>query len=284
MEIKMSVSTNPLSKHFRQPQIYIKLPSQGRWYPAGTLEMPVTKELPVYAMTAKDELILKTPDALLNGQSTVEVIQSCVPNIKDAWSMPSVDLDAILIAIRQATYGPRMDFVSICPHCEKKSENVIDLSVLGSQITCPDFETTLKIDNLELFLKPQSYKEFNAASIEGFEQQRIIGVVNNQKLNDDEKTAEFNRLFNNLLNLTIRHVASSVSAIKDPDGLVVEDPKMIDEFFRNCERHIWDAVKQRLETLADHSALRKISVSCQNDECKKDYQVPLVFEQSSFFV
>ena len=31
-----------------------------------------------------DEITFKTPDALLNGQATVDVIQSCIPNIKDA--------------------------------------------------------------------------------------------------------------------------------------------------------------------------------------------------------
>ena len=119
-------STNPLAKHFRQPQLYLKLPSQGKWYPQGSIDMPVTGELPVYPMTAKDELILQTPDALLNGQSTVEVIQSCVPSIKDAWKMPSIDLDAVLIAIRQATYGPGMDFFSVCPHCQRKNENTVE--------------------------------------------------------------------------------------------------------------------------------------------------------------
>jgi hypothetical protein len=34
-------------------------------------------------MTAKDELMFKTPDALLNGQSTVEVVKSCIPAIQD---------------------------------------------------------------------------------------------------------------------------------------------------------------------------------------------------------
>ena len=83
------MQNNPLAKHFRQPQLYIQLPSKGKYYPPGTLEMPVTKELPVYPMTAKDELSFMTPDALLNGQGTVDVIQSCIPNIKDAWAMPA---------------------------------------------------------------------------------------------------------------------------------------------------------------------------------------------------
>jgi len=281
----MANSTNPLAKHFRQPQIYIKLPSEGRWYPPGTLEMPVTKELPVFAMTAKDELTLKTPDALLNGQSTVDVIESCVPNIKNAWAMPSVDLDSVLIAIRTATYGARMEFVSLCPHCSGKNENAVDLGFLSSKIVCPDFNETIKIDGLELYLRPQSYKEFNRASIENFEQQRILEVVSNETIAEDEKVAKFNQLFKKLLDLTIEQVSHSIAAIKlEADGVTVDDRQQIDEFFRNCDRKVWDSVKSRLEQLSSQSAMRTVDLVCEKEECAKPYTSPLVFEQSSFFV
>jgi hypothetical protein len=59
-------------------------------------------------MTARDELLIKTPDALLNGQGVAEVLQNCVPNILNAWECPQVDLDTLLIAIRLATYGEMM--------------------------------------------------------------------------------------------------------------------------------------------------------------------------------
>lgn len=279
----MANSTNPLAKHFRQPQIYIKLPSEGRWYPQGSLEMPVTKEIPVYAMTAKDELTLKTPDALLNGQSTVDVIQSCIPSIKNAWLMPSIDLDAVLIAIRQATYGSRMEFISICPHCKSKNENAVDLGFLSSQITCPDFNETVKVNGLELFLKPQNYSEFNKASIENFEQQRIIAVVSNDQLSEEEKVLKFNELFKKLLDLTIEQVSHSIAAVKTEDGVVVEDRQQIDEFFRNCDRKVWDSVKARLEYLSNQSPVKKVDLICEQEECAKPYTSPLVFEQSSFF-
>ena len=45
---------NPLSQFFRQPSIYIKLPSQGNYYPEGAIEMPQNGELPVLPMTAID--------------------------------------------------------------------------------------------------------------------------------------------------------------------------------------------------------------------------------------
>ncbi len=279
----MTNSSNPLFKHFRQPQIYLRLPSQGRWYEPGSLDMPVTGELPVYAMTARDELTLKTPDALLNGQATVDVIQSCLPNIKDAWKVPSVDLDAILIAIRQATYGPRLELMSLCPHCQTKNEHDINLQSVADQIVLQDFESTIKIKGLEIFLKPQNYKDFNKTSLENFEQQRVLNVVNDTTLSDEEKLTKFNLLFKKLLELTVSTVSKSVGAIKTEDGTLVEDTAMIDEFFVNCDKEIWNSVKQRLEQMGEQNPLKNIPLVCENEECLKPYTTPLLFETSSFF-
>ena len=75
------------------------MPSKGVYYPTGSITLDENGEVGVYPMTAKDEIVMKTPDALLTGKSTVEVIQSCIPAIKDAWQVPSIDVDTILIAI-----------------------------------------------------------------------------------------------------------------------------------------------------------------------------------------
>jgi hypothetical protein len=152
-----TLSTNPLTKHFRQPIIYLKLPSEGRWYPEGTLDLPVTGEIPIFAMTARDEITMKTPDALMNGASTAHVIESCCPSIKDAWKMPAVDLDPLLIAIRLATYGKEMEFTTVCPHCGTKNEKVLDLSVLLGKITPQNWSQPITIDGLQIQLRPQSY-------------------------------------------------------------------------------------------------------------------------------
>ena len=81
-------SNNPLRQYFRQPAIYVRLPSAGQFYPPGALTIPANGEIPVLPMTAIDEITYRTPDALFNGSAVVSVIQSCVPSIKDAWQMP----------------------------------------------------------------------------------------------------------------------------------------------------------------------------------------------------
>jgi len=59
----MTNKHNPLSSHFRAPKIFAPIPSAGKFYNDEVVEMPETQELPIFAMTAKDEMIMKNPDA-----------------------------------------------------------------------------------------------------------------------------------------------------------------------------------------------------------------------------
>jgi hypothetical protein len=118
---------NPLSQFMRQASIYIKLPSGGLYYPPGTIQLPENKEIPVLPMSTRDEITVNTPDALMNGQGVVDMIHSCCPSIKNAWAVPIVDLDTILIGIRIASYGENMEYTSTCPKCENADNYEIDL-------------------------------------------------------------------------------------------------------------------------------------------------------------
>jgi hypothetical protein len=273
---------NPLKKYYRQPQLYIKLPSRGEWWPEGSLSKTVTNEYAVFAMTARDELALKTPDALLNGQSTVDVIQSCVPNIKNAWHTPVCDIDHILIAIRLATYGNGMDFVSVCPHCKHKNEHTLDLqSLLDKYSDIPKWSNPIHINDLIVVLKPESYKIFNNRSIKTFEEQRTIQVISQEGLSEEEKLEKFKDLFKKLLNLTVEQVAGNINYIKLDTHTVVENETFINEFFQNCDREIWNKVNDTINEIKSSIPTNKIDLKCES--CTGDYQTPLTFEMSNFF-
>jgi len=104
---------NPLQKFFRQPKVYVSLPSKGLYYEPGSL-IGDYNNVPVFAMSGMDEIIMKTPDALFTGEATAKVIESCCPYIKNAKTMPSIDIDALLIAIRIATFGEKMTVTQTC--------------------------------------------------------------------------------------------------------------------------------------------------------------------------
>ena len=93
------MSNNPLKQYFRQPKIFIGLPSKGVYNKENTLDGDISN-MPVYGMTGMDEILMKTPDALISGESTVRIIESCCPFIKDAWELSSLDTDLVLTSIR----------------------------------------------------------------------------------------------------------------------------------------------------------------------------------------
>jgi hypothetical protein len=109
-------------------------------------------------------------------------------------------------------------------------------------------------------------------------------VVANDALSDQEKSEKFNNMFSELLNLTVKQIADGVAGIKTETGELVQNPVFVHEFFKNCEKHIWQAVKAHIDKLSESMATKQINVTCENDECKKPYTSPLIFEQSSFFV
>mgnify|MGYP003346337812 FL=1 len=70
------MSENPLKSFVRAPKLQVLLPSRGKWGDTETASK-ITGEIPVYPMTSKDEVMIKNPDALLNGESVASVLRSC---------------------------------------------------------------------------------------------------------------------------------------------------------------------------------------------------------------
>ena len=145
-------------------------------------------------MTAIDEITYRTPDALFNGQATVNVIQSCMPNITDAWAIPSIDLDTILIAIRIASYGHDMEFVTTCPKCQNTSERTVDLRAMLDSLRSPDYNADIKYRDLEIYFRPLSYKSLNDNSQLQFEQQKLLQVIPDSTVSETDKMTALTKI------------------------------------------------------------------------------------------
>lgn len=272
---------NPLLAHFRQPSIYFHLPSQGQFWEAG-LDLPPTGELPVYPMTARDEITLRTPDALLNGQGVVDVIQSCCPNVTDAWQMPSIDVDATLIAIRIASYGNEMNFDSTCPHCNEENRFAADLGRLLGGITVPDYTQKVNVEDLKIKLQPQKYFSANATGQIAYEEQRVLATLTGSDVADEVKIAEYKKHMDRIIDLNTRILSDSTEYIEiESSNTVVTDRNHIYEFYQNCSGDICKAVRARLDELSKNGTIPPLATNCQS--CGEEYSIPLVFDYASFF-
>ena len=278
---------NPLTKFMRQPKIYISLPSGGNYWAPGSLEMTENGEFPVYSMTARDELLFKTPDALMNGQAIVDVIQSCLPNIKNAWACPTLDLDLILIAIRIATYGEKMPFKHKVPTINEELEHEIDLRILlGQQQTNTWIEEVVINPELVIHVKPLTYKHLTQTNLKSFETNRIFALVNDETISDEKKLEMFNASFSNLTKITVDLMGESIFKIQTPEETVT-DHKFIQEFIANADKEIFDLVQKHLGDLKANNDIKPLEFTTteewQSQGAPASYKVPLNFNNSDFF-
>jgi hypothetical protein len=242
--------------------------------------MPANGELPVYPMTAIDEITYRTPDALFNGQATVNVIQSCVPSILDAWAVPSIDLDTILIAIRIASYGHDMEFATTCPACNDTSERTIDLRTMLDALRAPDYAAHVSHGDLSIYFRPLNYKNLNDNSALQYEQQKLLQVIPDSTISEADKMTALTQAFKSLTEITIRSLAISITAIKTPQALVSE-PAHIEEFLKNCERDLFNQIRDHVLRLREQSELQPLKLECT--ACNHQYQQALTLDMASFF-
>ena len=270
---------NPLTQYFRQPAVYIRLPSGGKFYPPGTLQMPPNSELPVLPMTSVDEITYRTPDALFNGTATVNVIKSCVPSIRDPWVMPSTDIDAVLVGIRIASYGHEMEIGTTCPACNEADEISVDLRRVNDMISVGNYDQVLNIGDLEIYFKPITYRTVNQNNQVQLEQQQAMQLINSDA-DEKIKIDQLNKSIAVINETTLNTVAQSISAIKTPQAMVTETEFIVD-FLKNCDSKKFNQLRDYVIGLKQASEVKPLDLTCK--ECSHKYKQAFTLDLSSFF-
>lgn len=273
------INENPLKQYFRRPSVYLRLPSNGKFYTSDTIDMPENGEIPVYPMTALDDITLKTPDALFNGIAIVDLIKSCVPNIKDPWKINNIDLDAILIAIRSASGESSLSLESTCPKCSDSSTYSVEMISILSQLKSADYDTELVINDLKFKLRPLDYKEMNDASLAQFNTQKLLNDINSIS-DENEKNDKLKNALQKITEVTMSILTNGIEYIATPTSRVSEK-KFIYEFLKHCDKNDYNKIRDHLGELRKVSELKPLQIKCAS--CSHDYEQPFVLNATDFF-
>lgn len=273
------MNNNPLRQYFRRPAVYLKLPSEGKDYAPGTIELPDNGEIPVYPMTAIDEITTRTPDALFNGTALAELIKSCIPNIKDPWAVSSNDMDAVLIAIKAASGGDTLDLESVCPNCEEASTYGVNLLSMLSTLKPGNYEDPMQIGELSIKFKPLTYKEMNSAAMGQFDLQRTLIAISNTP-DETERNNLSKDALEKITLLTMEILSKTIEYIETP-GLKVEEQEYILDFLKNCDKNIFVAVRDHNAELKAKTEIKPINITCAS--CGHAYEQAFTLSPVDFF-
>lgn len=273
------MSQNPLQQYFRQPKVFISLPSHGVYNRPGMINGDVD-HLPVFGMTGMDEILVKTPDALLTGESTVKVIASCCPAITNPWELNVIDLDSILTAIRVATYGNTLSIANVCGKCGTENEYDFDLSTFIDYYTSCKYDNKVISGDLTIYLRPLTYRESSAFSLRNFQQQQMLRQIG-EMTDEDEKQKQLSALFEDLAKLQNELFIAGIESITVGSTDVTERG-YIKEWIENCDSSLLDGIKKQIKKNQDTWISPTQKVKCNN--CGAESHVSISLDQSDFFV
>lgn len=283
-------TANPLSDYFRQPGTYITLPSSGRYYKQPP-KLTDSGELAIYPMTAKDELRLKNPDALFNGEAMRGVIKSSCPDIADVDEIPSADVDMILVAIKMASYGDDMpmDISHGCNESDGKSQtiNVSLGQIIGTLKPIPDKLGVVKLaNNLEVHLRPYNLKDQSRLLRMQFDSMRALQASEQREEAVEKQTLIANTGFAQLVDLSHDLMIGAIQKVVIPgsgDGEPQEitEVKFIADWLGNLDRSSVDRLEEELKQFQEFGIIREVSAKC--DYCGESYKTDMLFDPTSFF-
>lgn len=271
------MAQNPLQQYYRQPKVFIPLPSGGIYNKLGTLSGDVS-HMPIYSMTGMDEIIIKTPDALISGKSTVSIIESCCPSVKNGWEVTSLDSDLLLVAIRIATFGNVLEITNVCDKCGEENDYDVDLTTVVDHFAKCKYDNEISYNTLTIKLQPLTYKQTTDFSIRNMRLQQQLGATAGKS--DEEQKQIIADLFKDLGNLQNDIYSASIESV-DTGTVVVTEPNFIFEWLTNCDKDVFDKIRDQFNKNKEVWKVPDVNVKCA--ACGHAISLSIDLDQANFF-
>ncbi len=264
MNPQVEVSANPLLEKVKVPGRIFQLPSAGVLYKNGELAENIENgEVHVYPMTALDEIHMKNPDMLFSGKAISIVFRHCIPDIKKPEELFAKDIDALMVYLRNVTYGQFYE-IEASHTCEnaKNHSYMVDVEQMVGQIEYLNTEQleqlyTVTLENGQVVkLQPIRYKHV-LQILKMNENKRELSVEDQEK-----------NLITNLLNVII-----------SVDG--VEDRKQIAEWARAISPRMMNQLAESIDDSQSWGVKTIKTLKCK--DCGEEYEIEIPINPISFF-
>jgi len=280
------MSQNPLQQFFRQPALYLNLPTKGRWYTPDDVETIDGNQLAIYPLSALNDIMLNTPDAMLNGQALESVIKDCAPGIKNPKKFMLPDLEALFVAIKSASNNGKVDIEKTCPNCQ--AENTFELNcqnLLDLMTYIDENDLTIKFgDELIVHVTPYDFEMRQIFLRREFEEEKAFRLINDQgdKIDEIDKAKLLAEGVERLSRLTFSLVSKSIEKIVlVKQNQTVTNREHINEWLMGISKAQADLVIQAVDKINKIGVIKTLNIQCTH--CSHQWEDALTFDPASFF-
>jgi hypothetical protein len=276
---------NPLTNFYRVAKINVQLPSQGLFYDDTVVVLTDDLEVSILPMTAKDEVLLKNPDALLNGEAITGVIKSCVPAVKNTRKLLSCDIDAIMVGIRAASYGSDSSISANCPNCQHENTYSINYEALlqSTEKLQKEYEIVLS-NGASVYVSPSTFEATVKQQKAFFESNKLQRILKDPNMSDESRLKLFGDAFNKVsklnFELMIDAIVKVVVTVADGSIQEVTNKKFISEFLQNIELNDATQIETLINAVNSHGVQKDLDAVCV--ECGHEWKLPIEFNETNF--
>lgn len=270
------MSDTNLTAYYRRVKKFITLPSGNNYYTENVIELSDGGEVGIRSMTSDDELTLKNPDALLNGEAIKKVLLSCVEGLVKPESLLSNDVDVILSSIRMATYKEQ-NYTVECPKCKKENSFSLDMESLieGHEKLEAEYKVNVGEDeSLEVYVRPFLYSDKIKMLKVLFEQEKIKSQI--QTASSPE--AALKTMSNSLkeisklnLELLVSSIYQLYDASEDIDIQVSgKNRQDVYNLLKNLDLEAVQRIEEKVKEINDIGMEKTLTIKC--DGCEHEWE------------
>jgi len=288
-----------LKKYYRKPKLYIELPSGLNFYEDGFIpssDVSSNNEVGVLPMTTMNDLMLKNPEALLNGTAIENLIKdSTTLNDVDVKKMIKSDVDVLLVAIKVASQGETQEIELTCPKCEHEQTYARNLKTLLSEVEPHEKEYVItheNLDGLSVYLRPSSFQDALTLDAHAFEEQKKITQIRqnlNKMLSEKEIEEEdevmflssIHEIFKDLTMSTMDVYANCIQKIVTEDGEIETNRDEIYEWLKQLDNKSFEKIRDKLSEINKHGVRSEEKIKCV--ECEYEWDQPFDTNPTDFF-
>lgn len=283
---------NPLLEELHEagvlPDISIELPTGGVFYDEGVFEEGTDiKDIPIGTLGILDENAFRDPVLLATGKAIKRLIQHVCPCILRPGELAEVDVEAILIATRLASYGPNLNLTHTCQNpeiksdaenpeeafvCREKNELVIDLQEFimryGALENMEEFDLTLSIGQ-HVRLRPTTYDMAIQLMMDLYKTSRKVQSLSQLEIEDtlfDENLMQsYIDVIDSTVNTNIDALLSSIYSVTSKSGVVYQERDMIEAWLLQLPKPVVDEIRNRITKISTRlKKIPEVKYNCQH--------------------
>jgi hypothetical protein len=174
-----------------------------------------------------------------------------------------------------------MTVPTACPECKEEQEVEVDLRVVLDSLRAADYDQPLQQGDMQIYFTPLTYKQMNENGRLKFDDEKLLQSLADGVGDEEQRLTQLGETFRRVTEMTVQVVSDSIAAIKTQEAIVTEK-EFIVEFLKNCQKPVFEAIKDRAVELRQGSEIKPLELTCT--QCQHQYKQEFTLDMSNFFV